>query len=350
VTSLSTGADPRVVGPYLSTVLGDRAWTDAEVNLISGGKSNLTYLVTSGAGQVVLRRPPLGPILPTAHDVAREYRVIAALAGTGVPVPAALHLCTDDAVLGAPFLVMEYVEGPIAREGLPDGYADAPEQRRDITNGLVDTLAALHAVEPAAVGLGGFGRPEGYLSRQVSRWVRQWDATPSEPLPELDALAKLLAAAVPDAPSGPIVHGDFRLDNTVLDPASPGRIAAVLDWEMSTLGDPLADLGLMLVYWAQADDGPTRRSVVLVSQTTRLPGFGSRADVAARYGARTGRDLSALPWYVAFGCFKLAVVVAGVAARAKAGSMVGGGFAGAGDALGPLVTLGHETLRADTLE
>jgi aminoglycoside phosphotransferase (APT) family kinase protein len=350
VTSLSTGADPSVVGPYLRTVLGDPAWSDAQVSLISGGKSNLTYLVTSGAGQLVLRRPPLGPILPTAHDVAREYRVIAALAGTGVPVPAALHLCTDDAVLGAPFLVMEYVEGPIARDGLPAGYADAPEQRRAITDTLVDTLAALHAVEPAAVGLGGFGRPEGYLSRQVSRWVRQWEATPSEPLPELDALAKLLAAAVPAGTSGPIVHGDFRLDNTVLDPAHPGRIAAVLDWEMSTLGDPLADLGLMLVYWAQADDGPTRLSAVLVSETTRLPGFGTRAEVAARYGAQSGRDLSALPWYVAFGCFKLAVVVAGVAARAKAGAMVGDGFAGAGDALAPLVTLGHETLRADAVD
>jgi len=339
-----------VVGPYLSTALGDPAWADAEVSLISGGKSNLTYLVTSGAGQLVLRRPPLGPILPTAHDVVREHRVIAALAGTGVPVPAALHLCTDESVLGAPFLLMEYVEGPIARDGLPAGYADAPEHRREITHALVDTLVALHAVEPAAVGLSGFGRPEGYVARQVSRWVRQWEATPSEPLPELDELARLLAAAVPAGVSGPIVHGDFRLDNTVLDPARPGRIAAVLDWEMSTLGDPLADLGLMLVYWAQADDGPTRRSAVLVSATTRLPGFGTRAEVAERYAAQSGRDLSTLPWYVAFGCFKLAVVVAGVAARAKAGAMVGGGFAGVGDALGPLVTLGHETLRAGTLD
>ena len=350
MTSLSTGADPAVVGPYLSGVLGDPAWAHAEVGLISGGKSNLTYLVRSDAGEVVLRRPPLGHILATAHDVAREYRVIAALAGTDVPVPAALHLCTDESVLGAPFLVMEYVAGPIARDGLPAGYADAPEQRRAIADALVDTLAALHAVEPHAVGLGGFGRPEGYLSRQLSRWVRQWEATPSDPLPELDALAETLAASIPAGETGPVVHGDFRLDNTVLDPDRPGRIAAVLDWEMSTLGDPLADLGLMLVYWAQADDGPTRRSAVLVSQTTRLPGFPSRAEVAARYGQVSGRDLSALPWYVAFGCFKLAVVVAGVAARAKAGAMVGEGFAGAGDALVPLVTLGHETLRADAVD
>ncbi len=351
MTSLSTGADPSVVGPYLASVLADPAWKDAEVGLISGGKSNLTYLVSSAAGDVVLRRPPLGHILATAHDVAREHRVIAGLAGTGVPVPEALHLCTDEAVLGAPFLVMEYVRGPIARDGLPEGYADAPEQRRAIADGLVDTLAALHAVEPAAVGLGGFGRPEGYLSRQVSRWVRQWEATPNEEaLPELDALAQKLASSVPTGESGPIVHGDFRLDNTILDPDRPGRIAAVLDWEMSTLGDPLADLGLMLVYWAQADDGPTRRSAVLVSQTTRLPGFPTRAEVAARYGAASGRDLSDLPWYVAFGCFKLAVVVAGVAARAKAGAMVGEGFAGAGDALVPLVTLGHETLDASAVD
>jgi aminoglycoside phosphotransferase (APT) family kinase protein len=349
VNSVSTGADPGIVGPYLATVLAGPAWAECEVGLISGGKSNLTYLVASDAGRVVLRRPPLGHTLPTAHDVAREYKVIAALAGTPVPVPRALHLCTDLSVLGAPFLVMEYVAGPIARDGMPAGYAEAPEQRREIADALVDTLAALHAVEPAAVGLTDFGRPDGYLRRQVSRWGRQWEATPSQPLPALDALAAVLAERIPDGVSGPIVHGDFRLDNTVLDPDQPGRIAAVLDWEMSTLGDPLADLGLMLVYWTQADDDGVRRAATLVSQTTRLPGFPTRAEVAARYAATSGRDLTELPWYVAFGCFKLAVVAAGVVARAEAGAMVGEGFAGLGDALVPLVELGHETLRAKTV-
>jgi aminoglycoside phosphotransferase (APT) family kinase protein len=350
VDTVSTGADPRVVGPYLAAVLDDPDWFDCEVSLITGGKSNLTYEVRSDGGRLVLRRPPLGHTLPTAHDVAREYRVMAALGQTDVPVPTALHLCRDTSVLGAPFLLMEYVPGPIARTELPAGYADVPEQRRAIATGLIATLAALHAVEPAAVGLEGFGRPDGYLSRQVDRWSRQWQATPSDPMPELDALARALAASVPDGPSGEVVHGDFRLDNTVLDPARPGRIAAVLDWEMSTLGDPLADLGLLLVYWAQADDGETRRAAARGSTVTRLAGFPTRAEVAAQYGAATGRDLSALPWYLAFGFFKLAVVVAGVAARHRAGAMLGEGFAGISQALGPLVTLGHETLRDDAVD
>jgi aminoglycoside phosphotransferase (APT) family kinase protein len=213
----------------------------------------------------------------------------------------------------------------------------------------VDTLAALHAVEPAAVGLGDFGRPDGYLRRQVARWGRQWAATPGEPLPDLDALGDALAGALPAGPGGPVVHGDYRLDNTVLDPRRPGRIAAVLDWEMSTLGDPLADLGLLLVYWAQADDDAGRRAAVRTSGTTRLPGFPTRAEVAARYAAASGRDLSDLPWYVAFGCFKLAVVLAGVAARGRAGAMVGTRFGGAAEPVRPLVELGHRTLRGAAL-
>lgn len=348
--TLSTGADPRLVGPYLARALDDPGWGDCEVGLISGGRSNLTYLVRARAGVVVLRRPPLGQVLPTAHDVAREYRAIAGLAGSPVPVPEALHLCTDPSVLGAPFLVMSYVPGPVARTGLPAGYADAPHQRRAIGEALVDTLAALHAVEPAAVGLADFGRPDGYLARQLSRWSRQWQATPVDPHPELDALATALAAEVPGNPSGPIVHGDFRLDNTVLAPDQPGRIAAVLDWEMSTLGDPLADLGLALVYWIEAADTGDRRAGVPGEVATALPGFPSRAEVVARYAASTGRELGTLPWYVAFGFFKLAVVVAGVASRHRAGAMLGEGFEGFADRLAPLVELGRRTLADHTVE
>jgi aminoglycoside phosphotransferase (APT) family kinase protein len=349
VGTLSTGAGADVVGPYLAAALGDPAWADCAVALISGGKSNLTYEVTSGAGRVVLRRPPLGSVLPTAHDMTREHRVISALAGSAVPVPRALHLCTDPAVLGAPFQVMEFVEGPVARDALPPGYADTPAERAAIARSLVATLAALHAIDPAAVGLAGFGRPEGYLRRQVDRWQRQWLATPGADSPEADALGAALADSLPDPAGGGIVHGDFRLDNTVLDPASPGRIAAVLDWEMSTLGDPLADLGLLLVYWSQDGDGPVRRAAARGSQVTRLDGFPSRDEVAELYAAASGRDLAQLPWYVAFGFFKLAVVVAGVAARHRAGAMVGAGFEGISEALVPLVELGHETLRTRSI-
>ncbi|MDQ1659691.1 MAG: hypothetical protein QOD41_4774 [Cryptosporangiaceae bacterium] len=339
------GADPAAAGPYLAGVLGDPAWADCAITLISGGKSNLTYDVRSAAGRVVLRRPPLGHVLPTAHDMAREHRVIAALAGTAVPVPAALHLCTDPAVLGAPFQVMEFVEGPVVRDVLPEGYAPDPASRLAITEGLIGTLAALHAVVPAEVGLEGFGRPEGYLGRQVARWSKQWAATPGADSAELTALAADLAAALPVSGPGCVVHGDFRIDNTVLDPAVPGRIAAVLDWEMSTLGDPLADLGLLLVYWAQEGDDPVRRAAARGSQVTTLAGFPGRERVAQLYGEASGRATGVLPWYVAFGFFKLAVVVAGVAARHRAGAMLGPGFEGIETALDPLVTLGRRTLR-----
>jgi aminoglycoside phosphotransferase (APT) family kinase protein len=240
------------------------------------------------------------------------------------------------------------------RATLPPGFAESPAERTAVTRGLVDTLATLHALDPAEVGLTGFGRPEGYLARQVSRWTRQWNATAeavSDPdaVAALNSLAEELAASVPVSPSGSVVHGDFRIDNTVLDVARPGRVAAVLDWEMSTLGDPLADLGLFLVYWSQAGDTPERRSVSPVGSVTTLPGFGSRDDVAQRYAEASGRDLGDLPWYVAFGSFKLAVVVAGIVVRHRAGAMVGDGFADVGAAFGPLVDLGHQTLSGRTV-
>ena len=335
------GADPGVVGPYLAGALGDPGWADCTVEVVAGGRSNLTYVVTSPAGEVVLRRPPLRAVRPTAHDMAREHRVLTGLAGTAVPVPRPLHLCTDPAVLGAPFYVMQRVHGVIARGALPAGYADSPAERVAMTEGLVDVLADLHAVDPAAAGLGDFGRPDGYLARQARRWSGEWQALRDADRPAVDALAAELSRSVPSAPSGPVVHGDYRLDNVVLDPAEPGRVAAVLDWEMSTLGDPLADLGLLLVYWRQADD--LGRPGITPS-VTGLPGFPTRAEVARRYAERTGRDVSALPWYVAFGFFKLAVVVAGIAARQRAGAMADNTDAGLADAIEPLAEAGRAAL------
>ena len=343
------GADPAVVGPYLAQVLDDPGWRDSTVTLIAGGKSNLTYRVDSPAGSVVLRRPPLGHVLPTAHDMGREYRVMAALAGTPVPVPRMLHQCTDPDVLGQPFYVMERVEGHVCRSELPAGYADAPEQRRAIGEGLVRVLADLHAVEPAAVGLAEFGRPEGYLARQVARWGKQWNATRLPGHEALDALAQGLAASVPATARTGIVHGDYRLDNTMLALDEPGRIAAVLDWEMSTLGDPLADVGMLLVYWSQADDSAERGGAAVVPAATVLPGFPTRAEVASSYAALTGADLTPLPWCEAFGFFKLAVVCAGIEARVRGGAMVGEGFDGIADRIGPLVELGRSTLADGTL-
>ncbi len=332
------------MGPYLAEVLGAPAWRDCTTTLIAGGKSNLTYRVDSPVGALVLRRPPLGHVLPTAHDMVREHTVMSALAGTAVPVPRTLHLCTDADVLGSSFYVMELVEGHVCRDTLPAGYADTPAERRRVGEGLVSVLADLHSVDPAEVGLGGFGRPEGYLERQVRRWVKQWDATRIEGVEGLDPLAAALAASVPATPRSSIVHGDYRLDNTMLHPTEPGRVAAVLDWEMSTLGDPLADLGILLVYWSQAGDGDARDMSAVIRSATALEGFPTRAEVADLYAARTGMDLSALPWAVSFGFFKLAVVCAGIVARVRGGAMVGDGFAGIEDRIAPLVELGRATL------
>jgi aminoglycoside phosphotransferase (APT) family kinase protein len=332
------GADPRVLGPYLARQFGDGRWAEPEVEIVTGGRSNLTYYVTSPAGSVVLRRPPLRAVRPTAHDMTREHRVISALYGTAVPVPRPLLLCTDPEVLGAPFYVMERVDGVIARSSLPDGYA--PEAVRPaMTDALVDVLADLHDGEPAAVGLTGFGRPDGYLERQLRRWAGEWQALRTgDDLPGVDALATELVAKVPQEPSGPVVHGDYRMDNVVLDPADPTRVAAVLDWEMSTLGDPLADLGLLLVYWQPAPGTTVTPSV------TDLPGFPARTALVDRYASRRDVDVAALPWYVALGCFKLAVVVAGIVARQRAGAMLDNTDDGLGARIGPLAEAGRAAL------
>lgn len=344
MTTTGTGADPAVVGPYLAEVLGDEAWKTPTVTLIAGGKSNLTYRVSSSVGDVILRRPPLGHVLPTAHDMKREYTAMAALATTDVPVPAMLHLCRDPELLGQPFYVMEAVHGHVCRDSLPAGYADQPEQRRAIGEGLITVLGDLHNVDPASVGLGEFGRPEGYLTRQVARWTKQWEATRIDGLEAIDSLAAELAAKVPTSQRATIVHGDYRLDNTMLDPTTPGRIAAVLDWEMCTLGDPLADLGILLVYWQQAGDAAHRDLGFVVQSATVLEGFPDRAEVASLYAARSGLDLTELPWYVAFAFWKLAVVCAGIVARVRFGAMVGEGFDGIQERIPTLVELGQTTL------
>ena len=338
------GADPAVVGPYLADALGDPAWTASSVTLIAGGKSNLTYRVDSPAGAVVLRRPPLGNVLPTAHDMGREYRVMSALGGTAVPVPRMRHFCEDPSVLGQPFYVMDLVEGYVVRQQFPAGYADTEPERRQVCERLIDVLGALHQVDPESVGLGDFGRPDGYMARQVARWSKQWDATRLEGMEATDALAAELTAQLPATQRHTVVHGDYRLDNTVLDPVDVGRVRAVLDWEMSTLGDPLADLGVLLVYWNQADDEGPRKGGLVVPSVTAQPGMLSREEVAARYASASGLDLGPLPWYVAFGFFKLAVVCAGIAMRSKAGAMVGEGFEGFEAVIPTLVELGRATL------
>jgi len=289
--------------------------------LIAGGRSNLTYRVTDAAGHAyALRRPPLSHVLPTAHDMAREYRVISALGPTAVPVPRTHALCEDEAVNGRPFYVMEFVDGHIVRDaGGAERDLDTAGRRR-AGESLVDTLAALHAVDVDAVGLGDFAKREGYIERQLRRWDEQFRNSAVEGLDTatvVRAVHDRLAAAVPPQHGVSIVHGDYRLDNTVLGP--DGTVRAVLDWEICTLGDPLADLGLLMVYWTDPGD---EAALVGVTATT-VPGFPDRGTMRARYAAASGRDISSLGFYVAFGYWKLACILQGVYARYVGGAAAG---------------------------
>ncbi len=315
-------------------------------HLIAGGRSNLTYRLEFPAAfdpaRLVLRRPPLGHVLPTAHDMSREYRLISALHGTSIPVARPVAFCSDTEVIGAPFYVMEYVDGLVVRTR-EQAAMIGPEQARLISERLAGMLAAIHQVDVTAVGLSDFGRPDGYLRRQLSRWQRQWELSVSREVPGYDQLVARLEAGLPDGGEGTLVHGDFRLDNVLLAPDAEPRITAVVNWEMATLGDPLADLALTLVYWADPED--TEWADVQVGATaTSGPGFLTRAQFAASYAERTGRDLSGIGYYMAFGCFKLAVVLEGINARYLQNQTVGEGFDRDGKAVPVLIQRAHRML------
>lgn len=305
--------------------------------LIEGGRSNLTYAVTDGSAKWVVRRPPLGHVLATAHDMKREHRVISALYPTAVPVPRPVLLCEDKEVLGAPFYVMDFVEGTpyrTAEELAPLG----PERTRDAVLSLVDTLVELHAVDPAEVGLADFGRPEGFLDRQLRRWGKQLDASRNRELAGIDELHAALGRELPDSPTATVVHGDYRLDNVLIGEGD--RITAILDWEMSTLGDPLTDLGLLVMYSIPLTlpDSP-------ISTTASAAGHPQPAELIERYAARSGRDVSAVAWYTAFAWFKLAVILEGIHYRYTLGQTVGAGFDRIGELVPVFVENGLTTLQ-----
>jgi aminoglycoside phosphotransferase (APT) family kinase protein len=303
--------------------------------LISGGRSNLTYAVTDAAGRkVVLRRPPVSHVLSTAHDMAREYRVISALRGTDVPVAPALAFCADEAVNECPFYVMGFVAGHVLRDVAGTQAVLDPPHRTVAGNQLVDVLAAIHRVDVDAVGLGDFARRDGYIERQLRRWHGQFGKSQEQameigvyrPVPLVDEVHALLTERLPAQQGTAIVHGDYRLDNTIM--SDGGEVMAVLDWELCTLGDPLADVGTLLAYWAEEPGREAAPSPAVVtmaqSAATGLPGFPSRADVAARYAAASGRDLSHIGYYVAFAYWKLACILEGVFVRYAANAMGAG--------------------------
>ncbi|NMD25952.1 MAG: phosphotransferase family protein, partial [Actinobacteria bacterium] len=262
----------------------------------------------------VLRRPPLGHVLATAHDMAREHRIIAAVGRTDVPVPPALGVCIDEAVNGAPFYVMGYVDGIVLDS--PDRAATMPVALRvQASEHLIDVLADLHAVDVDQVGLGDLAKREGYVARQVKRWSTQWAQSKTRELPAIDEVARLLGERLPEQRGVVIAHGDYRFGNCLTDVAA-GRIAAVLDWELCTLGDPLADVGYLGVYWYDGEAANTR-----ANDPTSAGGFPSYPDLLQRYALRTGRDLSGIGYYVAFSCWRLAVISEGVYARYLHGAM-----------------------------
>ncbi len=282
--------------------------------LMVGGRSNLTFRVTGADGlRFVLRRPPTGHVLATAHDMQREHRIITAVGRTGVPVPRTLGLCIDEAVNGAPFYVMEFVDGVVLDSPSKAGQLPV-ELRRTAAENLFDVLADLHAADVDEIGLGDLARREGYVERQIKRWSTQWANSKTREIRAIDEVAARLAAHIPAQQGVAIAHGDFRFGNCLID-VSTGRTTAVLDWELCTLGDPLADLGYLGVYWA-GPDGESRHN-----DPTSAPGFPTYAELVARYAARTGRDVSGIDYYVAFSSFRLAVISEGVYARYLHGAM-----------------------------
>lgn len=290
-----------------------------EFELITGGHSNLTFLATDAAGaRYVLRRPPTGAVIATAHDMAREHRIISAVAQTSVPVPPALGLCEDPGVNDAPFYVMKYVDGIVLADQTITREKISEANRAKLGLEVVDVLAALHGVDPDAIGLGDLGRREAYIPRQLKRWRTQWEKTKTRELPAMDSVYEGLQQRMPEQIGAGIVHGDYRLGNMLV--TAEGRIAAVLDWELCTLGDPLADLGYLLNNWGMpGETGPSTRGAAM--SPTAAGGFQTREALVARYQELTGRDARGIAYYRAFQYWRLAAIVEGVLARYLKGVM-----------------------------
>ena len=309
------GIDAARVGAWLERHV-DGAVAPFGYEVIAGGHSNLTFGVTAADGRrYVLRRPPLGHVLASAHDMSREHRILDALRGSGVPVPNVRGLCEDPDVNGSPFYVMDFVDGHVVRDRATAERALTPDARANASRSLVDTMAALHAVDIDAVGLADLARHDGYIARQLKRWYGQWNQQKTRDLPAVDRVHDALVERIPEQGPASIVHGDYRLDNCMV--SADGDVVAVLDWEICTLGDPLADLGLLTVYWTGPDDAASAWS----GGGTTAPGFWNRAQLAARYAEVSGRDVSNLDFYVAFAYWKLACILEGVYARYLGGAL-----------------------------
>ena len=309
--------DAGSLAAYLAAELPGAAGQPIAIEQFPGGHSNLTYLVTIGERELVLRRPPVGSKVKSAHDMGREVRVLSRLAPAWSPAPRPILHCEDESILGCPFYLMERRRGVILRREPPPDLVIEPATARRLSEVLVDGLAELHAIDFTAIGLGDLGHPEGYVQRQVRGWTERYAGSRTDELPVVERVAAWLAAHLPPSPAPALIHNDYKYDNIVLDPSDLTRVAGVLDWEMATVGDPLMDLGTSLAYWVEAGDPPAM--IAMRFGPTTLPGMMSRAEVAARYAARTGRSIDHIGFYYAFGLFKTAVVAQQIYWRWKQG-------------------------------
>ena len=325
-----------------------------QATLLAGGRSNVSYKLTDASGSSwVLRRPPLGHIMPSAHDMGREFRVLSGLNSVSYPTPTTRGYCEDESVIGAKFMLMDFVDGRVI-ESAKTASSLTAQQAGEISQELVDTLARLHAVDPVAAGLEQLGKPAGYLQRQVKRWGEQWQITKTRELPEIEKLHAWLETAIAKVPEDlptSIVHGDYRIDNVILA-SNRSEIVAVLDWEMSTLGDPISDLAISLVYWSQATD-TLRKRIPVAEDVTSGPGFWSRQQVLDRYISQTGLDIAHLDECVALACFKLAVIMESIHHRNLSGQQLGaaaGEQSTMGEATVALTELGLAVTRQGAIE
>jgi len=308
--------DEQKLAAYLRDKLPG-ATNGLRVRQFGGGAANLTYLLDYGAHQYVLRRPPLGPVARSAHDMAREYKVLSVLHRAFPYAPRAYHYCADPNVIGADFFVMARKQGCVVRRAMPAAFAGQPAAARRMSAALVDTLAALHAVDYAALGLGDLGRPSGFITRQIEGWYGRWRKAQTHPLPQMEAVYAWLIANQPPEQPATLVHNDYKLDNVMLDPADPGRVVAVFDWDMCTLGDPLSDLGALLTYWTEPGDPPFMQAAAMMPLGDQ--GFMTRRELVERYAEKSGRSVDQINFYHVLGLFRLTVIIAQIYVRYRRG-------------------------------